>query len=196
LFKITNESSIASGVRRIVASTGAGALDYVRGLELELHRASELLKTSPKELVKRVEATQKRLKELERKVEQVSVKGHAQDAKEVVAQAREINGLKVIVTRVDPADPKVFRGLADQYRDRIQSGVVVLGGEKDGKALLLVAVTPDAVARGVHAGTLIRELAKEVGGSGGGKPDLAQAGGNDPSRIPAALDKVYQLISG
>src|SRR5262249_19744325 len=141
-------------------------------------------------------ATQKRLKELERKVEEVSLKGVAASPNEVLAEAREVNGLKVLATRVDPADPKIFRGLADQYRDRLKSGVVVLGGEKDGKALLLVAVTPDAVARGIHAGSLIRELAKEVGGSGGGKPDLAQAGGNDPSRIPAALEKVYQLVAG
>ena len=90
--------------------------------------------------------------------------------------------MKVLATRVDPADAKVFRGLADQLRDRIRSGVVAIGGEKDGKALILVAATKDVVARGISAGDLVREMAKEVGGKGGGKPDMAQAGGPDPSQ--------------
>jgi alanyl-tRNA synthetase len=97
---------------------------------------------------------------------------------------------------VDPADPKVYRGLADQLRDRLKSGVVAIGGEKDGKALILVAATKDVVGRGLHAGDLIREMAREVGGTGGGKPDMAQAGGADPSRIPAAFDRLYELVKG
>ncbi len=89
--------------------------------------------------------------------------------------------MKVLTTRVDPADAKVFRGLADQLRDKLQSGVVAIGGEKDGKALILVATTKDLVEKGIRAGDLIREMAREVGGTGGGKPDMAQAGGADPS---------------
>ena len=194
LFKIVSDSSIASGIRRIVALTGSGALAHVREIEEQMRQASEILKTSPKELVKRVEATQKRIKELERKAEEAAVRATSGSAGAKLEEAREVNGFKVLVTRVDPADPKVFRGLADRLRDKIRSGVVAIGGGKDGKALLLVAATPDVVARGVSAVELIREMAKEIGGSGGGKPDLAQAGGNDPSRIPAALQKIYELV--
>ncbi|HMK74183.1 MAG TPA: alanine--tRNA ligase, partial [Myxococcaceae bacterium] len=128
-FKITGESSIASGVRRIVALTGAGAAAWVRELEHEVRRAAELLRTSPKELVKRVEATQKRVKELEREVETVGLQASSGSV-DVLSQVREVNGIKVLATRVDPADAKRYRGLADQYRDRLRSGVVVVWGEK------------------------------------------------------------------
>ncbi|WP_434382736.1 alanine--tRNA ligase [Melittangium boletus] len=196
LFKVVSENGVASGVRRINAVTGLGALQYVREAERELKKAAELLKTSPKDLVKRVEATQKRVKDLERKVEEVTVKAQSGSSKDLLEQARDINGIKVLATRMDPADPNVFRGLADQLRDRLKSGVVLIGGEKDGKAVLMVAATQDVVKRGINAGALLRELAKEVNGRGGGKPDLAQGGGEDPSRIPAAFDKLYELVKG
>jgi len=196
LFKLVSESGVASGVRRINAVTGLGALQYVRETERELKKASELMKTTPRDLVKRVEATQKRVKELERKVEEVTVKAQTGSSKDLLEQARDINGIKVLATRMDPADPNVFRGLADQLRDRIKSGVVLIGGEKDGKAVLMVAATQDVVKRGINAGALLRELAKEVNGRGGGKPDLAQGGGEDPSRISAAFDKLYELVKG
>ena len=194
LFKITQESSIASGVRRIVGLTGTGALQYLRELERELRRAAVLLKTSPKDLVSRVEATQKRMKDLERKVEEVQLKATRASSGDGAEQVREVKGEKILTTRVDPADPKVFRGLADQLRDKLKSGVVVIGGEKDGKALILVAATKDVVDRGVKAGDLVREMAQFVGGSGGGKPDMAQAGGADPSGIGTALEKVLGLV--
>jgi alanyl-tRNA synthetase len=168
----------------------------VREAERELRKAADLLKTNPKELVKRVEATQKRVKELEKKVEEVAVKAQSASSKDLLDQAREVNGMKVLATRIDPADDKVYRGLADQLRDRIRSGVIAIGGEKDGKALILVAATKDVVARGISAGDLVREMAKEVGGKGGGKADMAQAGGPDPSKLPAALDKLYELVKG
>ncbi|XXF76649.1 alanine--tRNA ligase [Myxococcaceae bacterium GXIMD 01537] len=196
LFKLVSESGVASGVRRITAVTGVGALQYVRETERELRKAAELLKTNPRELSKRVEATQKRVKELERKVEEVAVKAQAGASKDLLEQAREFNGFKVLATRMDPADPNVFRGLADQLRDRIKSGVVAIGGEKDGKVVLLVAATKDAVAKGIHAGNLLKEMAKEVNGRGGGKPDLAQGGGEDPSRINEAFEKLYELMKG
>ncbi len=194
LFKIVSDSSIASGVRRIVALTGSGALAYVRDLEHEVHKASELLKSSPKELVKRIDAIQKRIRDLERKLEQAAAQSTSVSSKDLLDQAREINGIRVLATRVDPADPKVYRSLADQIRDRLRSGIVAIGGGNDGKALLLVAATPDLVARGINAAALVREMAKEIGGSGGGRADMAQAGGTDPSRIPAALEKLFELV--
>ena len=134
------------------------------------------------------------MKELEKKVEEVAVKAQTASSKDLLDQAREVNGVKVLATRVDPADDKVFRGMADQLRDRIHSGVIAIGGEKDGKALILVAATKDLVAKGISAGDLVREMAKEVGGKGGGKADMAQAGGPDATKIPQALDKLYELV--
>ncbi|CAM4386949.1 alanine--tRNA ligase [Corallococcus exiguus] len=196
LFKVTSESGVASGVRRIVAVTGVGALQFVREQEHELKKVAALLRTNPKEVATRVEATQKRVKELERKVEEVSVKAQSASQKDLLDQAREVNGMKVLATRVDPADDKVFRGMADQLRDRIGSGVIAIGGEKDGRAVILVALTKDVVAKGISAGNLVREMAKEVGGKGGGKPDMAQAGGPDADKLPVALEKLFELVKG
>jgi alanyl-tRNA synthetase len=196
LFKIASESGVASGVRRIVALTGLGALQYVREQEHELRKVAELLRSSPKEVARRVEATQKRVKELERKVEEVSVKAQTAGSKDLLENAREVNGMKVLATRVDSGDDSVLRGMADQLRDRIRSGVVAIGGEKDGRAIILVAATKDVVAKGINAGALVREMAKEVGGKGGGKADMAQAGGPDAAKLPAALDKLYELVKG
>ncbi len=194
LFKIASEASIASGVRRIMAFTGSGALNYIREMEHQIKGAAELLKSSPKELLKRIEATQKRIKELERKAEEAAVRANSGSSGEALEQSREVNGMKILTRQVEPADAKVFRGLADQLRDRLRSGIVAIGGGKDGKAMILVAATPDVVARGFSAAELIREMAKEIGGSGGGRADMAQAGGTDPARIPAALDKLYELV--
>jgi len=201
LIKLTAESSVASGVRRLVALTGTFALEYVREQEKELRRAADLLKTSPRELVKRVEATQKRLKDLEKDLEKATVRALRSDSSADSAGAsggnetREVAGIKILTRQVDPADAKIFRTLADQLRDQIKSGVVALGGQTaDGKALILVAATKDVVARGIKAGDLVREMAKEVDGAGGGKPDMAQAGGADPSKIAVALGKIYELV--
>ncbi len=193
LFKITSESSIASGVRRIVALTGTGALAWVREMEHEVRRAAEVLRTSPKELVKRAEATQKRLKELEREVEKVGLQASSSST-DALSLVREVNGIKVLATRVDPADAKRYRGLADQYRDRLKSGVVVVWGEKDGKGLVLVAATKDLVAKGLSAGDMVREVARETGGAGGGKADLAQAGGGDPLLLAAAVEHLVARV--
>ena len=105
-----------------------------------------------------------------------------------------MGGVKVLTSRVDGGDDKALRNLADSYRDKLRSGVVALGSEKDGKALILVAVTKDLVEQGFSAGKLVSEMAKEVGGRGGGKADFAQAGGADPTRLLAALDRLYELV--
>jgi len=193
-FKITSEGGIASGVRRIVALTGIGAAAWVRDMEHEVRRASEALRTSPKELVRRVEATQRRVKELEKEVETAARRASAASSKDVLSEAREVNGVKVLAHRVDPADAKAYRALADQFRDKLQSGVVVVWGEKDGKGLVLVGATKDIVARGFSAADAIREVARVAGGSGGGKPDLAQAGGADPALLGAAVEKLVASV--
>jgi len=192
-FKIGSEGSIASGVRRIVAYTGDAALTHVQDEEREIRKAAELLKGSPKELVTRVEVAARRVKELEHELSAEKRRAASSTAGDVMAQVREIKGIKILSTRSEVPEPGAMRELADKLRDKLGSGIVVLGGDKDGKALILVAVTKDLVGR-FKAGDLVRELAKEVGGSGGGKPDMAQAGGPDAANLPRALERVYELV--
>jgi alanyl-tRNA synthetase len=193
LFKIEKESSVASGVRRIVALTGAAAIAHGRQQEKLLAQAAELFKSSPVELPRRIEASQKRVKDLERKLEEAQVRASSGAAKAAEAIV-EINGVKVLTQRIDPADANVFKQLWDNHKDK--SGFVVgFGGEtSDGKALLLVGVTKDVIARGLKAGDAVRVMAAEVGGKGGGKPEMAQAGGTDPSKVPQALEKLLALV--
>ncbi len=193
LFKIEKESSVASGVRRIVALTGAAAISHGRQQEKLLAQAAELFKSSPVELPKRIEASQKRVKDLERKLEEAQVRASSGAAKAAEAIV-EVNGVKVLTQRIDPADANVFKQLWDNHKDK--SGFVVgFGGEtSDGKALLLVGVTKDVIAKGLKAGDAVRVMAAEVGGKGGGKPEMAQAGGTDPSKVPQALEKLLALV--
>jgi alanyl-tRNA synthetase len=190
-FKIASEESIAAGVRRIVAHTGPRAVELSQREAEELRRSAALLRAGAFEVSQKIEATQRRLRELERALGEA--RGQVAQARsgDLVAQAAEVNGAKVLAARVE-GDGKALRELADRLRDRLGKGVVALGSEQEGKAILLVAVTKDLVAR-VKAGDLVREAAKLVGGSGGGRPDLAQAGGPDPSGIEKALEKVKEL---
>ncbi|MHB8416632.1 MAG: alanine--tRNA ligase [Myxococcales bacterium] len=192
-FKIESEGSIASGVRRIVAHTGDAALVRIQEEEAQMRRAAELLKASPKELVQRVEGAAKRIKELEASLSAEKKRGATASSVNLLEGMREVKGVKVLATRTESGDPGAMRELADKLRDKIGSGVVALGGEKEGKALLLVAVTKDLTSR-YRAGDLVRELAKEVGGSGGGKPEMAQAGGPDGQKLGRALERLYELI--
>jgi alanyl-tRNA synthetase len=195
LFKIEQESSIASGVRRIVALTGAAAIESSRRQEQLLTQAAELFKSTPEDLGKRIETAQKRIKELEKKLEEAQLRAASGSAKgsETV---QEINGIKLLTQRIDPADATVFRQLWDNYKGK-PGHIVGLGGETaDGKALILVGATPDVVAKGFKAGDAIRVMAAEVGGKGGGKPDFAQAGGTDATKIPQAFEKLVAMVKG
>jgi alanyl-tRNA synthetase len=192
-FKITSEESIAAGVRRIVACTGPRAVEQAQRAEEELHRAAAALRAGAFEVAAKVEASQRRIKELERALEEASGQLAAARSGDLVSQAREVNGVKVLAVRVE-GDGKALRDLADKLRDRLGRGVVALGSEQGGKAILLVAVTKDLVGL-VKAGDLVREAAKLVGGSGGGKPDLAQAGGPEPEGLDKALARVRELVA-
>ncbi|AKU90204.1 alanine--tRNA ligase [Vulgatibacter incomptus] len=192
-FKVTSEASIAAGVRRIVAVTGEGALRWVQERDRDLRAAAGLLRAAPGELASKIDAAQKRMRDLEKELDAARKKLAAAKSGDLLAQAREIRGVKVLVTRAE-GDAQALRELADKLRDKLGSGIIALGGESDGKAVLLVAATPDVVAKGIKAGDLVREMAKEVGGKGGGKPDLAQAGGPDPSKLDQALAKLDELL--
>jgi alanyl-tRNA synthetase len=189
-FKIGSEESIQAGVRRIVAYTGPKAVEAQRA-EGELRKAAAILKAGAFEVAQKIEQTQRRVKELERALEEARAKVAAAQSGDLAAQAKAAGDAKILAARVQ-GDGKALRELADKLRDRLAKGVVALGSEHEGKAVLLVAVTKDLAGR-VKAGELVKEGAKLVGGSGGGKPDLAQAGGANPAGLDDALKKIEEL---
>ncbi|HXU70892.1 MAG TPA: alanine--tRNA ligase [Polyangia bacterium] len=194
LFKITQESGIQQGVRRIEAVTGAGALDYLRRVEGELGHVAGAMRAAPFESAARVDKLLEELKTQRREIEDLKRKmALGGGGRDLMSSVREVAGMKVLATRADVGDPKALREVADQLRDKLKSGVVVLGGVADGKVALVAAVTSDLTSR-VHAGKIIGEIAKLVGGRGGGKPELAQAGGSDAGKLDEALESVYRLI--
>jgi alanyl-tRNA synthetase len=168
-------------------------LKLVHEEEHNLLRAAAALKTSPKDVALRAEQAASRIKELERELEQLSRKAAAARSSELATTARDIKGVKILSARHDSGDPVALRELADKLRDQLKSGIVVLGGVKDDKATLLVAVTSDLTKK-YRAGDLVKELSKTLGGRGGGKPDMAQAGGGDPAQLDATLARAYELV--
>jgi len=193
VFKVRSESGVAAGVRRIEAQTGAGALEAIREHEQTLRAIGAMLKGSAGDVPARLEKLLAQQKELERRITELQAKLAGGQAHDVMSGARDVGGVTVLATRVDGLDDTGLRDLADRLRDRIGSGVVVLGAEREGRALLLAAVTKDLVGR-VHAGNLIKVLAPIVGGGGGGRPEFAQAGGKNPGKLDEALAAVYQHV--
>jgi len=191
LFRIVSESGVAAGVRRIECLTGSGALDSLKRLEADVRELSDLLKVAPGEVVARTRKLSEQLKEKERELAEVKLKMASTSSGD--AQAREIKGVQVHAQRTDGLDVNGMRALADQLRDKLRSGVVALGAANDGKVSLLVVVTKDLVGR-LKAGELIKEMATEGGGTGGGRPEMAQAGGKNPEGLGTALEKVFGLV--
>ncbi len=192
LFRIVSETGVAAGVRRIEAQTGSGAMAVMKKLEAEVRELSDLLKVGPSELVARTRKVLAQLKDKERELEELKLKMASGSA--VASTAKTVAGVPVHVQRTDGLDMNGMRALADQLRDKLKSGVVALGAAtEDGKVSLLVVVTKDLAGR-IKAGDLIKVLAAEVGGTGGGRPEMAQAGGKDASKLDAALEKVFGLV--
>ena len=182
-------------MRRIEAVTGSAALVAVQEQEAALERLARLLKSEPGQLETRLQRLLEQQKELEREVETLQARANASRSLQLVDQAVDVAGVRLLATRVDGLDGKGLRELADQLRERLGSGVIVLGAGDGDKANLLVAVTKDLTGR-VQAGTLIKPLAEAVGGRGGGRPDLAQAGGSEPGRLDAALADAPRVLAG
>ncbi|MET0151055.1 MAG: alanine--tRNA ligase [Candidatus Binatia bacterium] len=193
LFKLRGESGVAAGVRRVEGLTGEGALGWIHQREHVLREIGEILKGPEEASVERLERLLAERKELERRLQEAQSKLAGSQSADLVSRMRRVNGVAVLAARVDDVDDKGLREMADQLRGRLGSGIVVLGTRRGEKALLLAAVTKDLVER-YPAGRIIKEIAPIVGGGGGGKPELAQAGGPDPSRLDAALDKVYEVV--
>jgi alanyl-tRNA synthetase len=194
LLKIQSETALASGVRRIVAVTGEAAFTHLRDAEKQLKAAAELFKSSPAELPQRIETAQKRVKELERKIEEMRLNASAAPGNSAQS-SEEINGFTLITQRVDGADVNVLRQLADRYKQKHPLTIVAIGGTtEDGKALLLVAATDDAVKRGFKSGDAVKNLAVAFGGRGGGKAEMAQLGGPDASKLEHAFEQLRTLV--
>jgi alanyl-tRNA synthetase len=191
-FKIASEESIAAGVRRIVAHAGHDAVELAQRADAELRQAAALLRSGAFDVAAKVEGLQRRMKELEKQLSESQAQVAAARSGDLLTQAREVNGVKVLAVRAE-GDGKALRELADKLREKLGRGVVALASEHDGKAVLLVAVTKDLSGL-VKAGDLVKDAARLIGGSGGGKPDIAQAGGADPSGIERALARVVELV--
>ncbi|MCP3952904.1 MAG: alanine--tRNA ligase [Desulfobacterales bacterium] len=193
LLKIVSESSIASGVRRIEALTGAAAVAHIQKMVDILNEGARLVKDKPESVVLRIEKLIADNKASEKKVEQLKASMASQTAAASVADIRTVNGIKVMAQKVSVDSPAALRDMADRFKDSIKSGIVVLGAEAGGKALLIVGVTKDLSSQ-YKAGDIIKGAAAIVGGSGGGRPDMAQAGGTQPEKLDEALEKAYAIV--
>ena len=191
--KIVSESSVAAGVRRIEAVTGMAAVKYFQKVEGELKKIANLLRTNPMELAERVEKLIQQQKETEKEVEALKGKLAARDSADLLDKAREINGVKILATAVDAPDVKTLRDFGDKVRDKLKSGIVLLGSRVGDKAMLLCMVTKDLTDT-YSAGDIVKEIAPVVGGKGGGRADMAQAGGPNPDKLEDALDKLAEIV--
>jgi alanyl-tRNA synthetase len=194
VMRIVSEAGVAAGVRRIEAVTGVGALHWLDQQEACLHSVEQLVRTSRDQLVSRVEQLITGQKALEKELAALKSKLAAAAGGDLAQQAVSINGVTVLAAALPGADVQTLRTTLDQLRDKLGSAVVVLASAEGGKATLIAGVTADLVAR-FKAGDLIRELAVQVGGKGGGRPDTAQGGGSQPENIPAALESVAAWVS-
>jgi alanyl-tRNA synthetase len=188
-FKVVAESGIAAGVRRVEAVTGRGAVEFVQALDRELHHAASLLKAPPSELGQKIAQVQDSVKSLERELARLKSKLASSQGDDLAAQAIDVRGIKVLAAAMEGADAKSLRETMDKLKDKLKSAIIVLGAVEGGKVQLAAGVTADATAR-VKAGDLVNYVAQQVGGKGGGRADMAMAGGTDPSGLPAALASV------
>jgi alanyl-tRNA synthetase len=199
LFKIVSEQGVAAGVRRILAVTGDGALAYLREIEATLATAARAAKTSPQLLLDRVEKLLLHERALEKQVDELQKKlaagGGGGGVDGMLAKAREVAGVKVLGVRSAVSDRGAMRELAEQLRDKLGDSVVLVGSEADGKAQLVLTVSKSLTSR-FRAGELIRGIAEIVGGSGGGRPDMAQAGGTELGKLDEAIESVYSGVTG
>jgi alanyl-tRNA synthetase len=194
LFKVVAESGVAAGVRRIEAVTGENALAYLQSLESTVNQVAGTLKASPAELQARVTGVLDQVRSLEKELAALKSRLASSQGDELLAQAIDVNGIKVLAATLDGADAKALRDTMDKLKDKLKTAAIVLAAVDGGKVQLAAGVTSDTVAR-LKAGDLVNFVAQQVGGKGGGKPDLAMAGGTDASRLPAALQSVRGWVA-
>jgi len=194
LFKILAETGIAAGVRRIEAVTGQAAVTLVQEQEARLRQVAGTVKSGMDKVVDRVEQLTSTNRQLEKELAQLKAKLASSAGTDLASQAEEINGIKVLAAIVEGVDSKALRDTTDQLKNKLGSAIVVLGTAADGKVSLVAGVTKDLTGR-VKAGEIVNEAAKIVGGKGGGRPDMAMAGGNTPESLPEAISQVKQYLA-
>ena len=192
--KIVSEGGVAAGIRRVEAVTGKNALNFLQGLEDRINEAAVILKTHPGDLVNRVSQLQESLRQAERELDKVNSKFAASQGDELAIQAIDVNGLKVLAARLDGADAQVLRETMDALKAKLKTAAIVLASVQGDKVSLIAGVTADATSK-VKAGDLVNFVAQQVGGKGGGKPEMAMAGGTDPSKLGAALAGVKDWVA-
>jgi alanyl-tRNA synthetase len=194
LFKIVSESGVASGVRRIEAMTGLGALAWAQELETERHFIEGFFQASGSALREKLKLEREEKKAMKKELDQLRAKLAAGGSKDLAAEAKEVKGVKVLAARLDGMDAKALREAVDRLKDRLAPAAIVLASVADGKVTLIAGVTKDLTAK-VHAGELVNQVAAKIGGKGGGRPDMAQAGGDDPSQLDASLAAVPPWVA-
>ncbi len=195
LFKIVAETGVAAGVRRVEALTGSHALGYLQSLESTVEAAAGSLKANPAELQNRIDQVLEHVKTLEKEVAALKGKLASSQGDELMLQAIDVNGIKVLAARLEGADAKTLRNTMDKLKDKLKTAVIVLAAVDGDKVQIAAGVTPDSVGK-VKAGELVNFVAQQVGGKGGGKADLAMAGGTDASKLPEALKSVQAWVAG
>ncbi len=193
-FKIISESGISAGVRRIEALTGTGLMKHYADVEKKLHEAAKVAKTEPNNLVKRIETLNEEIKALSSENEKLKAKMANASVGDVMSQVVEVKGVKLLATKVADVDMNGLRNLGDQLKDKMGGGVVVLVSTTGDKANVIVMADDDAISKGAHAGNMIKEIAKLVGGGGGGRPNMAQAGGKNPAGEDEAVAKAKEIL--
>lgn len=195
VFKIVSEGGIAAGVRRIEAVTGRGVLELVNRREQTLSQLEEIVKANEDGLVGKVRQLVSQTRSLEKQLEQLKAKLASSAGSDIASQAKEVNGVKLLAARLEGFNAKSLRDTVDQLKNKLGAGsVIVLASEEDGKVSLVAGVTADLTDR-VKAGELVSMVASQVGGKGGGRPDMAMAGGSDAAALPAALQSVEPWLS-
>lgn len=194
-FKILSEAGVAAGVRRIEALTSDGLIHHYENVEQELHAAAAAAKSTPADLKTKIESMMEEIKTLHSENEKLKSKLAKEAMGDVMDQVQEVKGVKVLAVRADGVDMNGLRNLGDQLKEKIGEGVVVIASVLDGKVNLMAAVTDEAQKKGAHAGNLIKAIAGLVGGGGGGRPNMAQAGGKNPEGVADALIKVAEVVS-
>ncbi len=195
VLKIISESAVAAGVRRIEAVTGPEAVKFIKKEDHELKKVANMLRANPFEVAERIDKMMKHQRDLEREIEGLKGKLAAKESGDIIKKAKKVGEVKLLAERVEVSDVKALRDFGDKLRDKMDSGIICLGSQVGEKAMLLCMVTKDLAGK-YNAGDIVKEIAPIVGGSGGGRPDMAQAGGTQPENIDKALKKVRDLLKG
>lgn len=194
-FKIVSEGAVAANVRRIEAVTGKAAVLYSQAKDNEIKEAAALLKTTPDQLIEKINQVLRDLKQKDADIEALKAKIISKESGDILSGLKEIGGIKVLAKELDELSPKELRDYVDRIREKLASGIIVLGSKSEGKVMLICAVTDDLTKR-YNAGKIIREMSEIVGGKGGGRPDMAQGGGSDPQKLAQALGSIDKMITG